>query len=197
VDCDLHEALLMSTLRDGDRLVLLPRWTVDERLPESERKDFTPTPKQMLYGQRAELVRIVGAKKDANGRVTEAFAEVELKESRGGDLSKPYVFPAFNRPLEGGKLYTLDPCPNEWYAYWCAQVVSGLCSGLPNTLYNRLVTPPSPGDGSGSSGQKAFLAGLDAFYHAGLLHDFEASNCRRNSAIAAWSRKLSANRKDC
>ena len=33
VDCDLHEALLMSTLRDGDRLVLFPRWTVDERLP--------------------------------------------------------------------------------------------------------------------------------------------------------------------
>jgi hypothetical protein len=49
VDCDLHEALLMSTLRDGDRLVLFPRWTVDERLPAAERTEFTPTPKQMLY----------------------------------------------------------------------------------------------------------------------------------------------------
>jgi hypothetical protein len=33
VDCDLHEALALSNLRDGDRLVLYPRLTVDERLP--------------------------------------------------------------------------------------------------------------------------------------------------------------------
>ncbi len=175
VDCDLHEALLMSTLREGDRLVLYPRWTVDERLPPQQQKEFTPTPKQMLYGQRAELLRIVATKKDAGGRITEAFAEVELKESRGGDWSKPFVFPPFNRPLEGDRLYTLDPCPNEWYAYWCAQVVNGLCGGSPNALYDRLVTPPPAGDGSGSPGQEAFLAGLDAFRRAGLLHDFEDS----------------------
>ena len=175
VDCDLHEALLMSTLRDGERLVLYSRWAVDERLPVAERKEFTPTPKQMLYGQRAELLHIVAAKKDEAGRVMEAFAEVELNESRGGDWSKPFVFPAISRPLEDGKLYTLDRCPNEWYAYWCAQVVNGLCAGSPNVLYDRLVTPPPPGDGSGSPGQTAFLAGLDAFREAGLLHDFEAS----------------------
>jgi hypothetical protein len=175
VDCDLHEALLMSTLRDGDRLVLYSRWTVDERLPAAERKEFTPTPKQMLYGQRAELLRVVATKKDAAGRVTEAFAEVELKESFGGDKTRPFVFGAFKRPLEDGKLYTLDPCPDEWYAYWCKQVVDGLCAGSPNVLYGRLVKPPPPGDGSGSPGQKAFLAGLDAFRDAGLLHDFEDS----------------------
>ena len=49
------------------------------------------------YGQRAELIRIVAAKKDGDGRVTEAFAEIELKESRGGDWSKPYVFPAISQ----------------------------------------------------------------------------------------------------
>jgi AAA domain/PD-(D/E)XK nuclease superfamily len=175
VDCDLHEALLMSTLRDGERLVLMPRWTVDERLPVAERKEFTPTPKQMLYGQRAELLRIVATKKVGAGRMTEAFAEVELKDSRGGDWSIPFVFSAFNRPLEADKLYSLDPCPNEWYAYWCAQVVNGLCAGSPNVLYDRLVDFPEPGDGSGSSGQASFLAGLDAFNQAGLLHDFEIS----------------------
>jgi hypothetical protein len=174
VDCDLHEALFLSNLRDGDRLVLYPRWTVDERLPVEQRKEFTPTPKQMLYGQRAELVHIVAIRKDGAGRITQANALIELKESRGGDYSKPYVFPAINRPLEDGKLYTLDLCPNEWYAYWCAQVVNGLCSGESNVLYDRLVTPPPPGDGSGSPGQKAFLAGLDAFHQRGLLHDFEA-----------------------
>src|SRR5262249_37945785 len=118
---------------------------------------------------------IVATKKDGAGRITKAFAEVELKESRGGDWSKPFVFPAISRPLEDGKLYTLDPCPNEWYAYWCAQVVNGLCEASPNVLYNRLVQSPPPGDGSGSAGQAAFMAGLDAFQQAGLLHDFEAS----------------------
>ena len=37
------------------------------------------------------------------------------------------------------------------------------------------MTPPPPGDGEGLPGQKAFLAGLDAFHQAGLFHDFEAS----------------------
>jgi hypothetical protein len=166
VDCDLHEALLMSNLRAGDRLVLYAR------LPVAERTEFTPTPKQMLYGQRAELIGFT-TQKDQTGRVTAAVAEVELKDSRGGDWSKPYVFPAINRPLEGGKLYTLDPCPNDWYGYWLGQVVDGLCDGSPNALYDRLVTPP-PGDGTSLPGQVSFLAGLDAFRDAGHLHDFEA-----------------------
>ncbi|OJW10306.1 MAG: DNA helicase [Planctomycetales bacterium 71-10] len=172
IDCDLHEALLLSRLRDGEFLVLYPRWAVDGRLPEAERTEFTPTPKQMLYGQRADLVRIV-AVKDESGRITSAFAEVELKDSRGGGSTAPYVFPAFCRPLEEGKVYTLDSCPNEWMAYWCKEVVEGLCSGRPSVLHDRLVHPPAPGDGGGSPGQVEFLAGLDAFHAAGHLHDFE------------------------
>jgi hypothetical protein len=175
VDCDLHEALLMSNLRDGERLVLCPRWTVDERLPVAERKEFTPTPKQMLYGQRAALVGLVATEKDAAGRVLAAIAEVVLNDSRGNDKTKPFVFPSINRPPEDGRLYTLDPCPNNWYGYWCAQVVNGLCDGQPDVLYDRLVKPPPTGDGAGSPGQEAFLAGLDAFRQAGHLHDFEGA----------------------
>ena len=59
LDCDLHDALALTSLRDGDRLVVYPRWAVDERLPEADRKGFTPSPKQMLYGDRAELTGIV------------------------------------------------------------------------------------------------------------------------------------------
>lgn len=173
IDCDLHEALLLSRLRDGEFLVVYHRWAVDERLPEAERTEFTPTPKQMLYGQRADLVRIM-TEKDGEGRITEAFAVVELKDSRGGDWSKPYVFSSFNRPLEDGTLYTLDTCPNEWMSYWCKEVVEGLCSGQPNVLHDRLARPPSRGDEGGSPGQSEFLAGLDAFHAAGHLHDFEA-----------------------
>lgn len=174
VDCDLNELLLLSTLRDGAMIVVFPRWTVDERLPANQQQPFTPTPKQLLYGQRAVLHRVVATTRDpATGRITAARAEVELQESRGSISTTPYVFGAFNRPLTDGELYTLDPCPNEWYSYWCAKVVEGLCAGSPNVLYNRLVTPPAPGDGHGSTGQQRFLAGLDAFGQAGLLHDFE------------------------
>lgn len=173
LDCDLHEALLMSTLREGERLVLYPRWTVDERLPAAERTEFTPTPKQMLYGQRCELVRLRATQKDAGGRVTEAVAEVELKDGFGNDAMRPHVFGAMNRPLFDGRVYTLDPCPNDIYGYWCAKVVEGLCGGEPNALYARLVTPPAAGDGAGLPGQAAFLAGLDAFHAAGHLHGFE------------------------
>ena len=127
----------------------------------------------MLYGNRAELVGIVATDKDEAGRIKAGYAEVELKESFGGEWSRGFVFPAINRPLEDGKLYTLDPCPNDWYGYWCSQVVEGLCAGQPNTLYDRLVQPPAAGDGKGSPGQLKFLAGLDAFHQAGHLHDFE------------------------
>src|SRR5581483_7008088 len=48
-----------------------------------------------------------------------------------------------------------------------------LCAGSPNVLYDRLVKPPAAGDGAGLTGQVSFLAGLDAFRQAGLLHDFE------------------------
>lgn len=174
VDCDLNEALLLSTIRDGEQLVLFPRWTTDERLPKDQRTEFTPTPKQMLYGQRAALVHLVATEKDAaTGRVTAAMAEVELRDSRGNAHTTPFVFGAFNRPLIDGRLYTLDPCPNEWYAYWCSQVVQGLCAGNPNVLYDRLASPSPSDDRKGSAGQAAFLAGLDAFRDAGLLHDFE------------------------
>jgi hypothetical protein len=173
VDCDLHEALALSNLRDGDRLVLYARWAVDERLPVAERREFTPTPKQMLYGNRAELVSTVATDKDEAGRIKAGYAEVVLRESFGGEWSRGFVFPAISRTLEDGKLYTLDPCPNDWYGYWCSQMVEGLCAGQPNTLYDRLVHPPPAGDGGGSPGQLKFLAGLDAFHQAGHLHDFE------------------------
>ncbi len=176
VDCGLSEALSLTSLREGDRLILYPRWTVDERLPLPECQPYTPTPRQLLYGNRAELMRIVATEKDASGRVLAATLEAELKESFGGDWSRGFVFPSISRPLENGTLYTLDPDPNDWYGYWCSQVVEGLCRGQPNRLYDLLTDPESWGtDASGLPGQAKFLAGLFAFQSEGLLHDFEKS----------------------
>jgi hypothetical protein len=176
VDCGLHEALSLTTLREGERLILYPRWAVDERLPPAQRQPYTPTPRQLLYGNRAELVRIVATEKDAAGRILAATVEAEMKESFGGDWSRGFVFPSISRPLEDGTLYTLDPDPNDWYGYWCSQVVEGLCRGESNRLYDLLTDPASWGqDTSGFPGQARFLAGLFAFQSAGLLHDFEKS----------------------
>ncbi len=172
VDCDLTEALLLSTFKDDERLVLKPRWEVDSRLPLADQKEFTPTPKQMLYAPRAKLVRLEATTKDEAGRVTEAFAEVELLESRGGKATTPYVFFAFARPLEEGEQYTIDGCPNNWYGYFCHTIVEGVRAGRPNVLYDRLLAPASAGS-PGSVGQHQFLAGLDAFHAAGHLHGFE------------------------
>jgi hypothetical protein len=178
MDCDLNELLLLSTLRDEQTVVLYPRWTVDGRSSANQRQPHTPTPKQLLYGQRAELRQIIVSQQDENGRISEAFVEVELKVSYGNHHTAPYVFSDSNkRPLVDGELYTLDPCPNQWYGYWCFKVVEGLCEGKPNALYDRLVTPPESGDGRGSAGQQAFLTGLHEFHqkYPDLMHGFEPS----------------------
>src|SRR5262249_29868823 len=67
LDCDLHDALVLTNLRECDRLILFPRWVTDQRLPADQRKEFTPTPKQLLYGQRCEVQRPVPPQKGAPG----------------------------------------------------------------------------------------------------------------------------------
>lgn len=174
VDCDLHDALALSDSRDGDRLVLYPRWAVDERLPVADRKPFCPTAKQLLYGTRVDLKRLTATARDGAGRVTEAFAEVEVAEPRFVRESHGFVFGGFDRPVEDGALYTLDPGPDDWYGLWCRQVVDAISQGQPNVLYDRLIRPPAPTPPAPMAGQARFLEGLDAFTAAGHLHDFEA-----------------------
>jgi len=118
LDCNLHDALALTNLREGDRMILFPRWVTDQRLPAGQRKEFTPTPKQLLYGQRCDLKRLIATEKDGAGRVLAGYAEVELVESFGGEWSKGFVFPGIPQPLEEDRFYTLDPCPNDWYGYW-------------------------------------------------------------------------------
>ncbi len=176
LDCDLHEALGLSNLRPGESLVLSPRWTVDERLPAAQQKEFTPTPKQVLYASRCDLGQIVATERDKQDRFLAGYAEVMLRASFVNDSVRPFVFSGMDRPLEDGKLYALDPCPDSWYGYWCKLVVDMLCRDEPNTLYRRLAEPPQrPTDtpSPGLPGQKKFLAGLDAFHQADLLYRFE------------------------
>ncbi len=175
--CDLTEALLLTTIRDGDPVVIMPRWTVDERLPPEEQKRFTPTPKQLLYGMRATLLRI-DKKEDAEGRVAAAWAMLALRDGPRQSLGNGYVFRCVPRPLVSGDYYTIDPDPNSFYDYWCKKVTEGLKAGGENTLLRRLQNPGAalaPWPLAAAEAQARFLAALDALHRAGALHDFEQS----------------------
>jgi len=178
VDCDLDEALALSTFKVDDYLVIYPRWAVDSRLPEAERMPYTPTAKQLLYGMRVVLVRIV-VERDEGGRAVRAFAEVRPRISEYTD-GRGFLFGGRQRPLEGGETYTLDIDPNNIYAYWMSKVTAGLVASGQNTLHALFTAAPgelaaSPWSEVSQAAQERFLAGLDALRDASAFHDLEAS----------------------
>ncbi len=176
VDADLEEIIALSSIRVGEVVLVSPRWMVDERLPVTERVPFTPTPKKMLYNSRA-TVRAISTDQDDAGRAVRGWIEIELQDYRPGS-GGGYALASYARPLNDGELYSLDEDPNSWYDAWQAGLVDGLCSGEKNTLYIRFIEPNlarATWPAAAERGQARFLAGLDAFRQAGLLHDFEES----------------------
>ncbi|MDQ3045869.1 MAG: AAA family ATPase, partial [Chloroflexota bacterium] len=176
-DCDLDEAIALSTLRPADWLVLFPRLSVDSRLPTTEQVPYTPTAKQLLYGMRAELDRITVERHQ--DRAVAAWAEIVMKQSYGNKAMGAFGFGTIEqKPLEAGTRYTLDPDPNDIYGYWAAKIAEGLVGGGENTLYALLTgesqTSPHWPEAA-VEGQTRFLAGLDALHAAGAFHDFEPS----------------------
>jgi hypothetical protein len=177
IDCGVDELLALSTIREGAVLVLFPRWAVDTRLPPEEQYAFTPTAKQMLYGMRVALDRITIERDDA-GRAGAARVRVVMRKGQGRGQAG-YVFSTMDthyRPLEPGKVYTLDPDPNDWYGSHQVEVVNGLIAGGRNTLHDRLVDPATASvewPPAAAEAQQRFLDGLDALHAAGALHDFE------------------------
>src|SRR5262249_6968332 len=157
----------------------------DERLPEAERTFFTPTPRQMLYGPRVVMVRTVIDGRDAAGRAVAGHLEVEWQGSRWAKGPAGFVFSSFPKPVVDGALYTLDPCPNDWYGFFCASVIKGLCTRVEdgrageNVLYQRLTTAGTTvrtnWPAEAAAGQARFLEGLEAMHAAGALHPFEPS----------------------
>jgi len=175
IDCAMDTVVALSTLGEGDRVVLNRRTTVDSRLPEAERVPFTPTPRQMLYGGRADIARVV-LKEPGTDRPP--YVEVELSRPGSYTDGSGFVFASIDQPLVDGTLYTLDADPNDWYDYFLSKVTEGLIAGETNTLYDRLADPSSARVSwppSARAGQARFLAGLDALHRAGLLDPFEES----------------------
>ncbi len=100
LDCGLEEALSLCDFRPDDWLVLYPRWTCDERLPEEDRVFFTPTPRQMLYGQRVVLNQIVVDQRDQHGRAVSGHVDVSpsVRFARG---LPGFVFNGMKKALQG------------------------------------------------------------------------------------------------
>ncbi len=177
-DITLPALLGLLDLKEGDSVVLSPRWSSDERLPEAERVPFTPTPKQLLYATRA---RIEALPTPENPTVT-------LVLDRGFGSLKGFTFGPISKILVPGEIYTLDPSPDDIFGYWHYKVIESLKLLEKNdeterhALYHYLKSLPAPIMGSQTrnsgpplSGLGKFEAGLDALFRAGHFHDFEAS----------------------
>jgi hypothetical protein len=178
VDCSLEDAINLSTIKPGERLVLMPRWSVDERLPESERRVFTTTAKQILYGPRVQLVDIVIERDDA-GVAVRAHAVVEVAGGGGKD-NRGFLFGARTAgPMEADLVYTLDPDPNNINGFWQLKVIDGLIAGGENPVYSYLTGQPtsmpivpSP---DAAMAQRTFMDGLVALHDIGAMYAFEES----------------------
>lgn len=177
LDCSLEEALALTPFKEGERLVLNPRWSRDERESADHSLPFTTTPRQMLHGTRVDL-KEVRVEDDAG------WLEIEFgPDFPGGSATKGFVFSAQERELADGELYMLDPSPDNWYGYWCARVVRLLAAAerdgeeTKNTLYARLTgrgaESPAALLGPSHQGQERFLEGLEAFARAGHFHELE------------------------
>ncbi len=183
-DSEIAEILGLTTLRQGERVVLYPRYTYDTRLPLAQRTPNTPTPKQMLYGVRAEIDAIY-VDRDSQEHATSAALTVRIVPPMGASV-KGYLFSSFMKePFVDGALYTIDPDPSDIYGYWCSVIAAELCrlnsssdAAIRNALYDRITDPSSAQvnwDVIEAQAQARFLSGLDALHQADALHGFEES----------------------
>ena len=175
LDVDIDTLIGTSDLRDDSWVVLYPRWTVDGRLPADEQDDLTPTAKQMLWGARGTIKRII-PNRDDDGVATSAIVELEMRIWRPTQTG--FTFSDFQkRPFEHGALYTLERDPNNLTGARAYKVAQGLVAGGAHSLYDRLngtsVDEASwPEDAK--LGQQKFLDGLAAFAEV-EFHPFEES----------------------
>lgn len=179
VECNLDQALLLTSIRAGDRMVMKQRWDVDSRLPVEEQMPFTPTAKQLLYAARAGIENF-SVERNGAGHATAAFVNVWMADKRGtpGEKYRSFVFGGHGFPLEDGVVYTLDDDPNNWYGCWCAMMVDAVREGGSNTLYQRLDDPQQTRvtwPEAAIAGQVRFLEGVVALHATGAVHapDFD------------------------
>ena len=181
--CGLQHTLDLTSIKQGDRLVLCPR-TILSRLPsEDAPQERTPTVKQMLGGARCELDE-VEVERDARGDAVRTWAHVRVTPVRGNQARAGFVFNVtdwMNQPLVDGMLYTLDADPNDVAGSTIAALTGNLAADperMQNTLYERLANRAnwrSHWPAAAAEAQLRFLAGLEHASLGGGPLRFEAS----------------------
>ncbi len=176
-DVTLDDVLALSTLKQGDRIVIAQRWMQDERLPIEDRVDLTPTAKALLYRMRLDLTDVEVTRDDA-GNATDAWLHGSIAPPMQSDNPPGFLFGSHDEPLCNGELYSIDPDPNDIFGFWGAKVVMGLLAGHRNTLFERVrdgCDESLPWPPLAREGQARFMAGLKAMHAASVSHDFEPS----------------------
>ncbi len=182
------DALDLFGAQVGDSLILAPRWVEntwqaeDGKVMEAPRP-MAPTPDQLLYETRAEVVQIEPGQKFIGQPV---FVTVMVKASFGGDGC--FLFNAARaQPLRDGETYTLEPDPNSPLGKWQSDLAQSLCRlervrgsdpQRRHVLYDRLAgvnggerDRTKHWDENAEAGQNKFLRGLDALRKEGLMPD--------------------------
>ena len=175
---DLARALALSGLKHGDRMVLSPRWMKNDWAGEGQEAQ-APTPDQMLYATRVEIIGIEGMQNVKSPLSVLA----EVKPTWGND--GVFQFPsAGSLTLVDEAVYTLDPDPNNPLGQWQAEVS------------RRLELLSATGSSDDEALEEEYASRLDTApdeYHA--FYDrlaFEKINDPMNGegpAEAAWSQE--------
>ncbi|WP_298819194.1 bifunctional RecB family nuclease/DEAD/DEAH box helicase [Chloroflexus sp.] len=165
LDCDRETVLRLTDLSPGDKVILAPRWSVDERLPPDQRERFTTTARQILFQPRATLLQI-----EPDGMIA---LKPDLRYSNG---DRRFTFPSQWKWPQDGELYTIEADPNDIYGQRCLEIVNELQQGAANALYARLVDPQSVKAqvaDAAMAGHERFGQGLRKLAEAELLHSFD------------------------
>ncbi len=112
-----EQLLLAAKTTPGDRVVVSPLYTFDERLPPDERRTRQPSPEQLLYAARAELLRI-----GSEGQGGLIWITVRMRDNPA--QVDDYLYPSsLARPFYDGERITLDPDPNDGFGQQQAATV--------------------------------------------------------------------------
>jgi hypothetical protein len=174
----VERLLGISQLRVGDRVAIAERWSVDTRLPVEVQTPFQTTAKQLLYGDRAE---IVGFERELDEHGNLARVLVRLKMVFGQFSGEPgFVFSGRPRVFVEGEVYTIEPDPNDIMLSRGRRLAKALQDGAVNALVERLAGEPLSVNwpDEAEAGQARFLSGMQAWIEMGDLHDFEPAKGR-------------------
>jgi len=190
---DAADALDLFGAQVGDRVIFAPRWAENNRGESTGRAEdaqppklASPTPDQLLYSARVEVIEIENAPR-VIGQPLFITAEVR----GGGQGDGCFLFsPGLARSLRDGETYTLEPDPNSPLGKWQSDLAQELCRlERPNgdrdpgvlrrhVFYDRLAGVDTGGperqshwDENAQAGQAQFMRGLTALRQAGLLPD--------------------------